>query len=383
MMLEEERLKPSTIPCYTRSMPGNDDDEISPSDSLRDHLEKRRNQNINQISYRECVQVREVGQIYRDSNVETPADATTIVCGKLGIEAAETQRLLSLYTCICTKPEESVGNLAATVGRKFYGGEGVEELSEEEDRSVDEVRDDIRAFVGSYIRTGMLDEVDLDQSVPDNSFYPYAKMFDSEDFMPFTSITEEFATTIATMPSMTNTIDDFTAIASKQMSEEFTQSLLGSLKPMAEFEESLADTLALFKEEHAGITDEMAADLTAAAKMPTAIQGDQKLGSQFHDLEFHEPRAQELKDRERFEDEGAKAIEQVSNADPDTARDVYRSWWNIANSIAHETSARISPGHLAMIAVFGVIIAFFFGHWGTGAVFLYQVINNYSRISDE
>ena len=384
---------------------GESEDETDLEDTYGIDVEGSREQNIEQVSFEECVRIQEAGQVFRDGAAATPAGALDAVQDELDADSEEAHRLLALYLCIYTKRPDSASIQAVGVGRTFYQGRSVGELAAEMDRSAEEIKNDIREYIGSFVLSEEIDEVDLDQSLPDQPTNPYDDLideltFDAEEILPQRTLSEVAAASLELPPyrkmvegltiDMSYLATDIQVPALQQLvTEELrkplldAQPILDSLELTAGFEESLEHTFEVFREENLGLSDEAIANIAEAAQTSAEEWEDQDPFSEFDDLETDETVSREADERDKYEEEGVEAITHFSNVDQDTARAVYNQWWHATHTAVNETSAQISDVRLAVIAAVASLVMLYTGYINAGCVFIFQVLVHLGRINDD
>jgi len=391
------------------------EDESVPIDDLFDYdLEERRDAHLEHVSFDDCKDIRKGGQLFRESDANTPADAISIVSDKLGVGDDRGEWVLRVYTTICTTLETAVSGSAATVGRGWYAGKDLDKLEEEdeENRSRSDLQQDIRAFTGSFIEEGDVEDIEIDREIPDSVCQPYSDLVDNINFtlptIQYPSQITALATEITRGPRYTDIIEEATpdlfdfpvthsmAPVIDQIQIEELVAPLMDIQPIVEsidtrplVQESVSNILEVFAEENFGLNDEFASAISEAASTSTTNWDEQAFDSEFEELdaedavedidELDSETVGEDVERETYTEEGSRAIVHVTNINHEAARGIYLRWWTVAQSAAataaEETGSRISDTHLAIIASVAATLMILTGRLGVGIMFLFHVIS--------
>lgn len=141
-----------------------DEQKVTSAEELKQMFQERREKNLELIHFDKCRKARDAGQIFESTTATAPVETVNLVADALNVDLDETRELLSLYTVIYTEGgEKQIGSRSEEIGTDYFKGDSTDYLSEEYDRTIEEIQNDIRAFVGSRLRKTSSDDVDLDQ----------------------------------------------------------------------------------------------------------------------------------------------------------------------------------------------------------------------------
>lgn len=162
-----------------------EDADIITAEELEKQFQERREQNLDQIEFEKCRQAREAGQVFESSAGVAPVDAVDQVASELEVDEGTTRELLAIYSVVYVEGAgREVGSRSAEIGREYFIGSSIEELTQEYERTQEEIQGDIRAFVGSRLRETDLEDVDLSQELPEVPPDPMVEAMKEIDFEP-------------------------------------------------------------------------------------------------------------------------------------------------------------------------------------------------------
>lgn len=351
-----------------------DEDEPTPEeladDLFESNYEERREENLSQAELEDCEQIRKAGDLFQASEFETPADAIDLVSEGLGVDEEEAKWLLSVYTRIFTELSGHASGRADTAGRKYFSGRSIEEISEDNDRTLNETREDVRAFVGAYVRDHEVDNVDLNQPIPNNPYEPYRELFDK----------------LPDIPSLIGSLDmpDFGSIL-PVIRPTFNipiEPILEGLTPkFDDFDEILTPTFQIFQSADLQFEDQFIEAISEEVESPPDNWEAYSVLDEI-DEEAKEDIQEETEERDNFEEEGTEAVSRLGNVDRETARELYLGFWNSARAGAAALGSQISDEKIAVIAAVTTILFIFTGNIPAAMGFLFIVLNKVAKISD-
>ncbi|ELY58292.1 hypothetical protein [Natronolimnohabitans innermongolicus] len=162
-----------------------EEQKVTSAEELKQMFQERREKNLELIRFDKCRKARDAGQVFESTTADTPGETVDQVADALNVDLDEARVLLSLYTVIYTEGGgEQIGSRSEEIGTDYFKGDSKDDLAEEYDRTIEEIQNDIRAFVGSRLRETSLDDVELDQELPDNPPDPNLKAIQSLDIKP-------------------------------------------------------------------------------------------------------------------------------------------------------------------------------------------------------
>ena len=205
-------------------------DEI---DNIREQYEKRRSANLEGIDFEKCQMVNKAGDIFRNSEANTPSGAVGEVTEQLDVLEEESKELLKIYTLIFTQLGKH-STRASIAGTMYYTGADIEKIADELEREEEKIREDICSYVGSRLRENELNEVDLDTELPD---IPRSHL--TETLQEMSSVAHsQFSEAIQPVQSMKLDL----AAQAAQLSEipDYSEMLLESIIPSLESLQDIA-----------------------------------------------------------------------------------------------------------------------------------------------
>ena len=359
----------------TEEEPGNgedDEDEESAFEKIRRITEENRDANLAEADYEDCERVRQAGQLFRASEFDTPLETLDIVQDALDIDEPVAARCLAIYTLIHTELPGNVSGHADRSGRKYFTGDSIEEIKEDRERTEDEIREDIREFVGGYIREFDLEKVALDEEVPDNPFRVYSQLFEDIDF---SAIVPSIDPSVFRLPEVMVPNVDFSPILE---SIDLTSMVRAADIATQDFSQSVNDALSVFEEADLYFDQEFRDVLSEEARSPP---DNWEAYSVIDEIDQEE--AEEPEKRDTYEEEGAKAVSRIGNIDRDAARELYLTYFHAAKGAAQSISLRISDGKLAVIAAVSAMLLLYTGNWMISIVFMWHTLSALSNLSGD
>ncbi|MCU4754378.1 hypothetical protein OB919_20790 [Halobacteria archaeon AArc-curdl1] len=222
-----------------------EEQKVTSAEELKQMFQERREKNLEQIRFDQCRLARDAGQVFESTDAETPVETVDLVADALSVDPSEARELLSLYTVIYTKGGgEQIGSRSEEIGTDYFKDSSVDELSEEYDRTPEEIQNDTRAFAGSQLRETSLDDIDLDQELPEEPPNPHVKAIQSLDFNPeFSKIAAILSPKIAAQAQSTLSLF---ASEMKAANTLATHSLAPIVAMQEQYQEQIAGLNALF-----------------------------------------------------------------------------------------------------------------------------------------
>lgn len=148
-------------------MSENNEEEDDDNDRSIDDLtvdQEQRKQDIERVSFEWCEEIRKAGQTYRETgNIGD-------VASTLNLDTEEAKEAIIVYRMLLESPPEDVSYGAYSAGYRYYGlDESIEEIAGDDADSskVEQMKDQIREFVGSVYRIHDPDEEDEIDEIPD------------------------------------------------------------------------------------------------------------------------------------------------------------------------------------------------------------------------
>lgn len=350
-------------------------DDVSPEEFTRKeieaNIEERRRENLAHAEFKDCEHVRKAGDLYQNSECETPRDSIELVSEEIAIDQEDATRLLSIYTRIFTELCEASG-YADTSGREYFAGKSIEEIAENNDRTPDKIRKDIREFVGAYIKNHEVKEVDLDQPLPDLPYEPYRELFD--ELLDVTNIVKEYQ-----IPNYLPKIELMPIIKS-----HFDFPIEPIIKNYNlgydELQEVITPTLSVFEEANLQFEDEFVQAISQGVESPP---DNWEAYSLVDKIEDEDERTEDIESCENYEEEGSKAVAQLGNIDREAARKLYLRFWDASWIAAESMGSHISDGKIAVIATIATVLFLYTGNFAAATAFMLTVFDKVSNFSPD
>lgn len=283
------------------------EDDVSPGESTKEaieaNVEERRKENLAHAEFKDCEHIRKAGDLYQDSECETPRNSIELVSERFGIDQEDATRLLSIYTRIFTEMSGEASGYADTVGREYFSGGSIEEIAENNDRIPDKIREGIREFVGAYIKNHDVKEVDLNQPLPSHPYEPYRELLDGS--LDVTNIINTFQ-----VPNFLPKIEPVSAImpAIKPSFDFPIESLIKNFNfKYDDFQKTITLTLSVFEEANLQFEDEFVQTISQEVESPPDNWDAYSLVDK---IEEKDGRPEDLEPHENYEEEGSKAVAQ-------------------------------------------------------------------------
>lgn len=353
-----------------------DEEELEPSpEDVADELfesnfEERRKENLKLADFEDCELIKQAGNLYKESEYATPAEAIDLVSEGLGVDQEEATWFLSIYARIFTEFSGYASGHADTAGREFFSGRTIEEIAENNDRTYQEAREDVVEFVGAYIREHDVDEIDLDQSLPNNPYRPYRDLFEP---------LQDMGTFLKGIQFEMPKIEPIVPIIEPQIEIPIAQLIESFSLQVEEMQEVILPTLHIFEEADLYFDEEFIEAISTAASSPPDNWEAYSVIEEFAEEELPE----ESEDRESYEKQGAKAIAQLGNIDKETASNLYLAFWSSTNEGAAAIGSHISDGRIAAIATITTILFLYTGNFAAAMGFLFITLNKVSNFSSD
>lgn len=353
-----------------------DEEELEPTpEDVADELfetnfEERRKENLAHAEFEDCELIRQAGNVYQESEFARPAEAIDLVSEGLGIDEEEATTLLSIYARIFTEFSGHASGHADTAGREFFSGRSIEEIAENNDRTHEEVREDVVEFVGAYIREHDVDEIDLDQSLPDNPYRPYRELL--EPLQDMSALLKGIQFEIPRIEPILPHIKPQIEFPVTPIIESFSLQV-------EEMREAILPTLRVFEEANLYFDEEFIEAISTAASSPPDNWEAYSVIEEIDEEELPE----EPEDRESYEEQGAKAVAQLGNVDRETARQLYLTFWSSTQAGAAAIGSRISDGRIAAIAAITTILFLYTGNIAAAMGFLFIALDKVSSLSSD
>ena len=353
-----------------------DEQEFGPTpEDVADELfesnfKERRKENLAHAKFEDCELIRQAGNLYQESDFTSPAEAINLVSEGLGLDQEEATRLLSIYTRIFTEFSGYASGHADTAGREFFSGRTIEEIAENNDRTPEEAREDVVEFVGAYIREHDVDEIDLDQSLPNNPYRPYRELFE-----PLQDMGTLFKGVQFEMPR----IEPILPLIKPEIEFPIAPIIESFSLRVDKMQEAILPTLRVFEEANLYFDEEFIEVISTAASSPPDNWETYSLIEEIDEEELQE----EPEDRENYEEQGAKAVAQLGNVDRETARKLYLTFWSSTHAGAAAIGSRISDGRIAAIAAITTILFLYTGNIAASMGFLFIVLDKVSSLSPD
>lgn len=224
-------------------------EKASTVEELKKRAQERREKNLEQIEFNKCKQIRGAGQVFWETEFDTPEEAVPTVAEQLGINEEHARKLLQIYTLIFTQSEREVSSRASLTGIQYFTGTSIEELAEENDRSIDETCEDVRAYVGAHLSEHDQEEIDLDRELPATPPNPVVEAFQEMDIGPLVPDLPDLVEPIRVQnqlmaQQLAAALPDYSNVVSKMMApvHESIQ------QEMQKFSEMMQETLEPFQE---------------------------------------------------------------------------------------------------------------------------------------
>lgn len=328
------------------------------------NYEERREESLSYAEFGVCDQIRKAGELFQASEFETPADAIDLVGEGLGVDELEAKRLLSIYTRIFTELSGYASGRADRAGRKYFSGQSIEEISEDNDRTLNETREDLREFVGAYIRDHEVDVVDLDQPIPNNPYKPYRELFDQ-------------------LPDIEKIIKGWKLLDLESIRPTFDipiTSVIPRISPQFDdLSDAILPTFRIFESANLHFEDQFIQTISEEIESPP---DNWDAYSVIGEIDDEEDIPEETEDRENYEEEGSKAVSQLGNVDRETARKLYIGFWDASRAGAAAMGSQISDGRIAVIAAISTILFLYTGNIAAATGFMFLVLEKVASISD-
>ncbi|MCL9817753.1 hypothetical protein [Natronocalculus amylovorans] len=334
------------------------------------NFEERREENLAHAEFEDCELIRQAGNLYQESEFTSPAEAIVLVSEGLALDQEEATRLLSIYTRIFTEFSGYASGHADTAGREFFSGRTIEVTAENNDRTREEAQEDVVEFVGAYIREHDVDEIDLDQSLPNNPYRPYQELFESLPDMD--TFLKGIQFDIPRIGHILPLIKPEIEFPVAPIIENFSLQV-------EEMREAILPTLGVFEEANVYFDEEFIEAISTAASSPPDNWESYSVIEEIDEEELQK----EPEDRESYEEQGAKAVAQLGNVDTETARELYLTFWSSTHAGAAAIGSRISDGRIAAIAAITTILFLYTGNIPAAMGFLFIVLNKVSSLSPD
>lgn len=126
--------------------------------------EEERKDLIERFSFDECKKIKEVGELYRENSVEEIVSETEY-------DTEEVKQLIARYILLVKNPTDQATLLSVQYGIEYFGGQkDVKDISNSDPTG--EVQEKIREYVGATLKDKNIDEVDLDEELPQEPVQP-------------------------------------------------------------------------------------------------------------------------------------------------------------------------------------------------------------------
>lgn len=353
-----------------------DEDELEPTpqdvadELFESNFEERRKENLAHAEFEDCELIRQAGNLYQESEFESPAEAIELVKEGLGLEREEATWLLSIYARIFTEFSGYASGHADTAGREFFSGRSIEEISENNDRTREESREDVVEFVGAYIREHDVEEIDLEQPVPNNPYRPYRELFEP---------LQDMGTLLKGIQFEMPKIEPILPVIKPQIEFPVPPIMESVNLQLEEMRDAILPTLSVFEDANLYFDAEFIEAVSTAASSPPDNWEAYSVIQEIEEEESHE----ELEDRETYEEQGAMAVAEIGNVDRETARKLYLTFWSSTQAGADAIGSSISDGRIAAIAAITTILFLFTGNIAAAMGFLFIALDKVSSLSDD